>query len=324
VIRESPLAGLIPLWRTLREGGVTALVTPALDYVGGLELGTLDVRFAGEDQIAGIGEALRSLVASLDDETTLHFIHRIEEGAEEDVREYEGVAAAAAADAPALREYVAARARWLRLQRLRRARVYLFFSGPGGLKQGIGRGLLGGKLLFGKAAQLTEAEHARRLGRLAQLRDRVAARLSAAGIPSRELDLEDVWRLHYELLNPVRGGAGAVPPRVRLKDTLWSERAVKDGGVHLAEYTEAEQLAHEDLEDGRGHFRQGASWRRVATLKVLPESGTDYFACEPLLGLATARGPLPYTPRSRSTCARRRRRGGSSTTSTRSWRAFAR
>ncbi|WP_242333147.1 VirB4 family type IV secretion system protein [Anaeromyxobacter sp. SG66] len=293
MIRESPLAGLIPLWRTLREGGVTALVTPALDYVGGLELGTLDVRFAGEDQIAGIGEALRSLVASLDDETTLHFIHRIEEGAEEDIREYEGVAAAA--DAPALREYVAARARWLRLQRLRRARVYLFFSGPGGLKQGIGRGLLGGKLLFGKAAQLAEAEHARRLGRLAQLRDRVAARLSAAGIPSRELDLEDVWRLHYELLNPVRARAGAVPPRVRLKDTLWSERAVKDGGVHLAEYTEAEQLAHEDLEDGRGHFRQGASWRRVATLKVLPESGTDYFACEPLLGLATARGPLPYT-----------------------------
>jgi hypothetical protein len=58
VIRESPLAGLVPLWRTLREGGVTALVTPALDYVGGLELGTLDVRFAGEDQIAGIGEVL--------------------------------------------------------------------------------------------------------------------------------------------------------------------------------------------------------------------------------------------------------------------------
>ena len=86
---ESPLAALVPLWRTIREGGVTALVTPALDYVGGLELGTLDVRFAGDDQIASIGEALRSLVASLDDETTLHFIQRVEEGAEEDIREYE-------------------------------------------------------------------------------------------------------------------------------------------------------------------------------------------------------------------------------------------
>ncbi len=264
MIRETALAGLVPIWRTLREGGVTVLVTPGLDYVGGLELGTLDVRFAGEDVIAGIGEALRSFLASLDDETTLHFVHRVEDGADEDVREYERVTAEA--EGVALREYIAARARWLRAQRLRRARVYLFFSGAGGLKQGIGRGLLGGKLLFGKASALTDAEHARRLRRLAQQRDRIAARLGAAGIPSRELDLDDVWRIHYELLNPARARAGAAPPRVRLRDTLWSERAVKGGGVHLAEYTEAEQLAHEDLEDGRGHFRQGPVWRRVATL----------------------------------------------------------
>jgi hypothetical protein len=293
VSRESPLAALVPLWRTLREGCVTALVTPALDYVGGLELGTLDVRFADEDQIAGIGEALRSLVGSLDDETTLHFIHRVEEGADEDIREYERIVSGA--EGVALREYVGARAAWMRTQRLRRPRVYLFFSGPGGLKQGIGRGLLGGRLLFGKVSALTEAEHARRLARLAQLRDRLTARLAAVGIPTREVDPEDLWRLHHEFLNPSRARSGAVPPRVRLKDTLWSERAVRQGGLHLAEYTEAEQLAHEDLEDGRGHFRQGSTWRRVATLKVLPEVGTDYFACEPLLGLASGRGPMSYT-----------------------------
>ncbi len=49
-MREIPLADLLPVWRTVRERGVTALVTPALDYVGGLELGTLDVRFADEDR----------------------------------------------------------------------------------------------------------------------------------------------------------------------------------------------------------------------------------------------------------------------------------
>ena len=47
--REAPLADLVPLWRTLHEDGVTALVTPSLDYVGALELGTLDVRFCGDD-----------------------------------------------------------------------------------------------------------------------------------------------------------------------------------------------------------------------------------------------------------------------------------
>ncbi len=291
--RELPLADLVPLWRTVHEQGVTALVTPALDYVGGLEVGTLDVRFAGEDQIASIGEALRSFVASLDDDTTLHFLYCVEEGAAEDVREYEAICGSA--EGPALAAFVAGRAAWLRGQALRRTRLYLFFSGPGGLRQGIGRGLLGGRLLFGKISAATKAEHERRLARLGQLRDRIAARLSATGIPSRELAPEDCWRIHYQLLNPSRASRGLPPPRVRLRDTLWSQRTIRRQGLHLAEYTEAEALAHEDIEDGRGYFRHGGLFRRVVTLKVLPEAGTGYFAGEPLLGLRSARGPIPHT-----------------------------
>jgi hypothetical protein len=290
--RETALADLVPLWRTVRERGVTALVTPALDYVGGLELGSLDVRFATEEQIAAIGEALRSFVASLDDEVTLHFLCRGDANVEDDVREYEGVAANAAG--PALRAYVAGRAHWLREQSLRRTRIYLFFTGPGGMKQGIGRGLLGGRLLFTKPS-ITEAIHEKRLASLAQLRDRIVARLSATGLPARELDLQDVWRIHYELLNPAGSRQGLAPPRVSLRDTLWAEKTVRREGLHLAEYTEAEQLAHEDLEDARGHFRQGGLFRRVLTLKTLPEGGTRYFGTEPLLGLAVAGAPLRFT-----------------------------
>jgi hypothetical protein len=55
-------------WRSLREEEVTALVTPWLEYVGGLEPGTIDIRFAGDDQIAHLGEGLRNLVSSLDDD----------------------------------------------------------------------------------------------------------------------------------------------------------------------------------------------------------------------------------------------------------------
>ncbi|MBI5068710.1 MAG: hypothetical protein HZB56_10760 [Deltaproteobacteria bacterium] len=293
MMRESALADLLPLWRTLREGGVTAIVTPALDYVGGLELGSLDVRYAGEDQLASIGEALRSFVGSLDDDTTLHFLFAVRRGAEEEVREYE--ASCAGAESLALRAYVSGRAAWLREQRLRRTRVFLFFGGQGGLRLGLSRGLLGGRLLFASLAKLTQVEHQRRLVRLAQLRDRIATRLGAAGIPARELDLDDVWRVHHDLLNPSRARHGLPPPRVRLRDTLWSEETLKREGRWLAEYTEAEQLAHEDIEESRGYFRQGDTYRRVCTLKVLPEGGTSCFALEPLLGLATAAGPLPYT-----------------------------
>jgi hypothetical protein len=173
--------------------------------------------------------------------------------------------------------------------------VFLFFSGLGGLKLGVGRGLLGGRLLFAKTEDLTRVEHERRLARLAQLRDRIVARLGAVGIAARELDLEDIWRLHHELLNPGRARAGLPPPRVRLRETLWSEPTLRREGRHFAELTEAEQLAHEDIEDERGCLRQGGIFRRVNTLKVLPESGTTYFATESLLGLATAAGPLPFT-----------------------------
>src|SRR5207244_2090463 len=98
------------------ENGVTAMVTPAMDYVGGLELGGIDVRYAGEDTVAAVGEGLRRFVSSLDDECTIHFVHRVTDGGDEDVRAYEEVAAAA--DGDTIAELVESRAAWLRKQRL--------------------------------------------------------------------------------------------------------------------------------------------------------------------------------------------------------------
>jgi len=295
MIRESALADLVPLWRTLREEGVTALVTPALDYVGGLELGTLDVRFSAQEQATGIGEGLRSLVGSLDDETTLHFLFRVDTQVEGVIREYE---CACRSEDPVLRAYVAGRARWLRGRPIRRTRLYLFFSEP---SLGGARGQIGLPLLYtAGGAKLTEARHHAKLKRLGQLRDRLSSRLGQTGIPSRELDEAELRRLHHELLNPARARKGAVPGLVAVKEQMWSADTVAREGRHLLELTEAEQLCAEDLEDGRGAFRHGGLVRRVCTLKVLPEAGTSYFSADPLLGLAT-RGadgetvPFPYT-----------------------------
>ena len=120
-----PLAEVVPLWRTIRQEGVTALVTPALDYVGGLELGTKDVRFESGEAIAQLGESLRNLVSSLDDGCSLLFLYRVTEDVEDVIREYEGICSCS--DRSALQTYVAARAEWLRGQGLRRIRVFLFF-----------------------------------------------------------------------------------------------------------------------------------------------------------------------------------------------------
>ena len=87
-MRETPLADRIPLWRTLHEDGVTALVTPALDYVGGLALRGLDTRFLKDDEAAQLGEGLRDLLAGLEEEVTLHFLYRVHEDVDEDLRAY--------------------------------------------------------------------------------------------------------------------------------------------------------------------------------------------------------------------------------------------
>jgi len=291
-VAELALAGLVPLWRTLREQEVTALITPALDYVGGLELATTDVQLLAEDKAEALGEGVRSLVSTLDDDSTLLFLYRVHDEIEDDVRDYEGVAAAATH--PALQAHVAARAAWLRSLKLRRTRLFLFFSPSGGKwSSSFGRGQLGLKLVFAPAAQkLARDEHEKRLGALAQLRDRLVNGLSQrAGIQARELSPEDIYRLHYELLNPTRAASvGQRKREVTVRDDLWSAEVIRKHGDHLREYSEAEQLCFEHVEDQRGYFQHGDVLRRVVTLKVLPESGTPYFASHPLLSLTVA-GP---------------------------------
>ena len=297
-MNESSFADKIPLWRTLRVEGTTVLVTPALDYVGCLELGRLHVDFASEDAIATIGDGLRSFVGGMEDGVTLHFLYRTEVGAADtDIRAYEAQSGAAAS--PALAAHVADRAAWLRRQPLRLTRIYLFFSqGPDTGR--LSRGALGGRLAFGKAA-FSEEEHLRRVKAVATLRDRIIARLGAIGLGARELDLEDVWRLHFALLNPNRARAGVMAPAVRVRSDLFSDDQIRREGEWLAEYTEAEQLVHEDIGEGDpakepGTLRQGNLLRRVLTLKSLPESGTGYYSVEGFLrGLRTEAGPLPFT-----------------------------
>jgi hypothetical protein len=291
---------MVPLWRTVREQGVTALITPALDFVGGLELATTDVRFAADDVDSNLGEGIRTLVSGLDDDCTLLFLYRVHDDCGDDVRDYQAVASTTTT--PQLQEYVTSRAQWLGRQKLRRTRLFVFFSCPQPGRTSFGRGQLGLKLIFKKTAEkLAREEYEARLKEVARLRDRLLqAFLQRAGVASRELSPEDIWRLHYELLNPTRARGQQRRREIVVRDDLWSEETLKREGDHLREYTEAEQLCFENIEDGRGSFRHGDVLRRVLTLKVLPEGGTAYFAAGPFLSLGLTddtgeRRPFAYT-----------------------------
>lgn len=294
-MRETALAQHVPLWRTLREEAVTALITPALDYVGCLGLEGIDTRFLKEEALAQRGEAVREFLGGLEEEVSLLLLYRVHEDIESDIAAYEAAAAPAATSA--IKAYVAAKVRWLRAQHLRRAELSLFFS----LGEGNGpldRGVLGGPLLFKKAERLSAQVHVRRLKALRGLRDRLRSRLLAAGVGSRELEPRDVWQLHYELLNPGRSRRpGSRCPSVTLVDNLWTEALAQQEGRHVLEYTEAECLCFESIEEERGHFHQGGLLRRVATLKVLPESRTRYFCGQVLqtLGHPLTGHPFGYT-----------------------------
>ncbi|MFT3714027.1 MAG: hypothetical protein QM817_40720 [Archangium sp.] len=292
-LNESSLADLLPLWSILREEDVTALVTPALDYVGCFELAALDPRFAGEDAIESTGEALRSFVGGLEDECTLHFLHRVSLDARTELDAYR---ATHGAGGP-LSEYVNSRAMWLEGQTLRTARLFLFFS-RGGSDSPLARGALGAPMPFAKVDARAKKQHTKRIRELGSLRNALRVRLGQTGLVARELQVDEVRRLHFELLNP----SHATTPKASLAephDTLWSEPTIAHYGEALREYTEAELLLVEELEEERGHLRQERTFRRALTLKVLPEAGTGYFSAEPLLELAELdsegrRRPIPF------------------------------
>jgi hypothetical protein len=124
--------------------------------------------------------------------------------------------------------------------------------------------VLGEPLLFKNLDRLSQAVHSGRLKALAALRDRLRARLATVGVGAEELTLEDVWQLHYELLNPRRTGRpGAKAPHVDLVDNLWTQALARSEGLHVLEYTEAECLCFESIAEEHGHFRQGGLFRRV-------------------------------------------------------------
>jgi hypothetical protein len=283
--REVSLADYVPLWRTLADGGVTALVTPALDYVGVVELSTVDARFASDEAVAGLGEALRALVAGSEDGWTLHFLYRVSTDVDDAISTYESVSARQPLTA-ALRSYIDARVDWLRHQSLRRARLFLAFS------RGEGRGPrapAGVRMLFANLAKHSVEAHRAELSALKAMRNALKARLDAAGLAMRELEPKEVRGLFFSLLNPNHVLAHQRPPEVLVRANLFDDESIARVGAELREYTESEQLCLEDVVEEVGHLRQEKLLRRVLTLKVLPETGTDYLSAEHLLSLVEKR-----------------------------------
>ena len=294
---EIPLAGSLPLWLTGEDGGVTYLATPMLDYVGCAELTTVDTRFVGSDLLGGLGEGLRRIVGSLPDGVYLHFVARADVGAARDaIREY-GALCGGTPEGSAERAYVEGRVEWLGARAMRRQRVFLFFSQEASKVPRI-RGQLGSGLVYSLPRSFTLKDHQEKVKALGQLRDALEARFRAIGAPLRQLTAEEVWGLHWRMLNPGRAEQ-PVPPRPAPYDNLHSEVAIKESGDWLREYTEAELLCNEDLYEapkGGGWFLQGGVYRRVLTLKTWPEGATAYDDVGLVLrGMLDNGKPFPYT-----------------------------
>lgn len=288
--QEASLADYLPLWRTLQQPGLGAvIVTPALDYVGAVELIPVDARYASEEAVAGVGEALRAFVGGTDDDCVLHFLYRVGfDDAEAEVSRYVEAHRPATGE---LARFVASRAEWLRGQELRTVRLFLFFSAPNAATSRIPLGTAPQRFLA-SPAKLAAAAHDARLKALVSLRTSLTIRLAQLGLGVQELSVHDTQRLYYQLLNPARPPGQPRHP-IQVRADLWSPRAVTLEGTHLQEYTEAEQLLVDDVEEFRTHLRFGGErgvYRRALTLKTLPEHGTSYFAITPLLELRPSEG----------------------------------
>jgi hypothetical protein len=273
----------VPLWDCSREEEVTRLITPALDYIGGFELTPRDISYEAPGGIAEYGEALRSFIASVEDEAVLRFTYRVDGHQDALIDTHASILRASRE--PVVQEYVHRHLEWLRRQPMRRVRLYLFFSLKGPTSS-IARGALGSILPFPSAASLSRKRHRDALRALASFRDRLVGRLAPAGLSPRELTVEEMRQIHYELANPNRARQGLRAPKVSVIEDLWSN---KQEAPYLKEYTEGEQLFHETIVEGHDYWQQEKLYRRVCTLKVLPESGTNHGEGDNLLYLRATR-----------------------------------
>lgn len=276
---ELPLADLLPLWRLLRDDGVTALVTPSLDYVGALELSGVDISLLPDGHIDAMGEGLRSLVSALEDGTTLSFLKTTS------VSGADAKAAYLSAKTPlqdvrhsglrteALEAWVQHRAQHLGGEPFRQERLYLFFSPSG---SGAPRAPLGVRLPFASEARAS-AQHHDNLQRLIRLRNVLLPALEALGMSARELTVQELAEVHHGLLNPNRVADGVGAPRI-----------VANTSTVPSPLSDAELLCLEDVEERKGSLVQGRFHRRVCTLKLLPEAGTEPFLLE---SLSSVRAP---------------------------------
>ncbi len=295
-MKETSLADFLPLWRTLREDGVTAMVTPSLDYVGALELSPLDAQLASPDAIAGLGEHLRNVISAAEDGWNLHFLCRVTTDCDADIADYQQAAQRDDGQAvpPALREYVSARIAWLKAQPLRRTRLLLFFC----RRSTATRTQLGIRQWFSSLEAHSREVHAAALGALKTMRNALKSRLENAGVGVTELGVAQVHGVLHELLNPTHAAKRWPVPTIAVHDNLFAEESIKAVGAHLREYTEAEQLCLEDVVEERTLLRQEGTWRRAMTLRQLPEGGTGYLSAEPVLELVEPHGqdalPFPF------------------------------
>lgn len=270
------LAERLPLAWVVDAEGLAAVVTPSFDLVAGLALEPIDVQFQGEGARAALGEALRSLVSALPDGTTLHVLYRAETAVDAAVCAYAAQARGGEELSPLLRKAVEARAAFVGRKALRTVRLELYCSRGGQAASSLRPPL--GMRFASRVDRWTEEQLALRCRALKTLRESLGAQLTGFGIRSQPLDASALRRSHLALLNPLAHLQRRLPQP--LAGTLGPD-------VELA--TDAEALCFEDVVEHPRHLVfDGRLWRRTLTLKTLPESGTPYFAAEPLTALAAS------------------------------------
>ena len=241
--RQTSPASLLGLWDILDDA---TIVTTQGCYFRGFELLGLDSEHLPEGVLrAAAAQLYRASKSELPDETQLQFI--VESGSD-----YSAVfAALEAADVSDESEPCDQRRRstlvhqrrrrieFLKADRLRRFRVYVFAGSARGLSPK-------------EFAEMSCQVHAEKIEALGQLSRTVVGVLSRAGLVTRPLTSRQIWRKYFDALNP----DATAMPRVPSSREFMSPR---------------EWLMQSPIDWQTDSVRFGKRWHKVLSLKSLPD-----------------------------------------------------
>jgi len=287
---DKPLCEHFLWWDIVEEKNICALIGTDMSYSGAFELSGVPYSCMAEGEISRIGVTLRKMIASFDDGINLLFLYKVRKGAVKDIKDYE----TQIVNMKGNTKFVAdKKLEWLNKADLKTTSIYCYYTPINSFQNYLARS---GNASPKTYKLISEKAHNKSMKQLIVLKNKLKSYFFKIGCKVRDFKRQDHTTLLFNICNPKMESQNISSPKAKTRWDNYTKKEIVKSDLLLKEPTFREQLFFEDLELHKDYMRQVDFYRRVMSLKVLPEDDSTPLFNEPFLKLSVPKddGSLQY------------------------------